>query len=82
MPLYSFRCRSCEVDFDVSRPLSQATAPAPCPGCAAEATRVFTPPAVTGTASPPRAKPSPEAAASRWRHHGHSHGPGVGGHAH
>ncbi|HEX2355099.1 MAG TPA: zinc ribbon domain-containing protein [Micromonosporaceae bacterium] len=31
MPRYEFRCRACGDTFEVSRPMSEATAPAACP---------------------------------------------------
>ncbi len=31
MPLYEFRCRTCDTTFDVRRPMSEASAPATCP---------------------------------------------------
>jgi putative FmdB family regulatory protein len=31
MPLYEFRCRTCDEPFEVRRPMSEANAPATCP---------------------------------------------------
>jgi putative FmdB family regulatory protein len=31
MPRYEFRCRACGDTFEVSRPMSEASAPAACP---------------------------------------------------
>jgi putative FmdB family regulatory protein len=31
MPLYEFRCRTCDDTFEVRRPMSQASDPATCP---------------------------------------------------
>lgn len=31
MPLYEFRCRTCESTFEVRRPMSEASDPATCP---------------------------------------------------
>jgi putative FmdB family regulatory protein len=31
MPLYEFRCRTCDEAFEVRRPMSQANDPATCP---------------------------------------------------
>ncbi|WP_461022573.1 FmdB family zinc ribbon protein [Thalassiella azotivora] len=31
MPRYDFRCRSCGETFEVSRPMSASSDPAPCP---------------------------------------------------
>ncbi|WP_110081792.1 FmdB family zinc ribbon protein [Actinokineospora spheciospongiae] len=32
MPTYEFRCRSCGSTFEVRRPMSASSDPAPCPG--------------------------------------------------
>ena len=31
VPVYEYRCRSCDSRFEVRRPMAQANAPAPCP---------------------------------------------------
>jgi len=31
MPLYEYRCRTCESTFEARRSMSEANAPAPCP---------------------------------------------------
>lgn len=31
MPLYEFRCRTCDDTFEVRRPMSESNAPATCP---------------------------------------------------
>ena len=33
MPIYEYRCQSCARDFEVTRPFSQSSDPAPCPTC-------------------------------------------------
>ncbi len=38
MPVYEYRCKSCESRFDALRPIAQADAPVPCPTCAATET--------------------------------------------
>jgi len=53
MPLYAFRCAACG-GFELLRPMAQAAAPAPCPTCATEARRVFTPPGLALLARPAR----------------------------
>jgi putative FmdB family regulatory protein len=32
MPRYEYRCRACGDTFEVSRPMHESSAPAPCPG--------------------------------------------------
>ncbi len=87
MPRYAFKCTQCDVEFEVSRPMSRAGEAAECPSDGAEAERVFYMP-MTGTrsnmAGPPSAIPGAPPVA---RGHGHSHGPGghshgAGGHKH
>lgn len=52
MPAYDYRCRTCDVLFEVRRGLDEAPATAPCPDGHAETSRVFTPVAVGGSAAP------------------------------
>src|SRR4029453_793611 len=33
MPIYEYRCTSCGTDFELTRPISHSSAPAPCPPC-------------------------------------------------
>src|SRR5207244_10407471 len=33
MPIYEYRCSNCGTDFELTRPISQASDPAPCPTC-------------------------------------------------
>jgi putative FmdB family regulatory protein len=83
MPLYDFRCPKCDLQFEVSRPISRASEPAPCPVDGTEAQRVFTMPVTYmkgGAQTPPASDSKPDAA--NWSHHGHSHGPGSHGHSH
>jgi len=40
MPTYLFRCAE-HGEFDVTRPMAEASAPATCPTCQAEAKRIF-----------------------------------------
>jgi putative FmdB family regulatory protein len=53
MPVYAFSCAGCG-DFDVTRPMDQAAAPAPCPVCGTEARRMFTAPGLALLARPMR----------------------------
>ncbi|MBE9166015.1 zinc ribbon domain-containing protein [Pleurocapsales cyanobacterium LEGE 06147] len=50
MPLYEFRCNSCG-EFEAWRTLAELNSPMPCPICAAEAKRLFSPPMVNLSSS-------------------------------
>jgi len=78
MPLYDFRCPKCGLEFEVSRPISRATAPAACPQDGTEAERVFTMPMTFVKGGAGELPPAP--AGGMGHDHGHSHGPG--GHVH
>jgi putative FmdB family regulatory protein len=80
MPMYDFRCPSCGLEFEVSRPFSRASEPAPCPQDGTAAERVFTMPMtfVPGSGGPSAASDGGSEGPSH--DHGHSHGPG--GHVH
>lgn len=70
MPRYGFRCTQCGVEFEVSRPMSQAGDPASCPHDGAPGTRIFhVPVTISGGSS---SLPAPSGGAD----HGHSHGSG------
>lgn len=43
MPVYDYRCTTCDVRFEVSRPMGAAVTDVCCTSCGAEAKRVFTP---------------------------------------
>ncbi len=76
MPRYEFSCAECETHFDVEVPMSEASAPHPCPFCGTPATRVFTSPKFLFKADPNDNRPV-------WHNHGafgHSHAPGRGFH--
>jgi putative FmdB family regulatory protein len=81
MPKYDFRCPRCGLQFEVSRPISQASDPAACPNDATAAERVFTMP-MTFVKGDPNSPPSdaPSTTPAGDLGHGHSHGPG--GHTH
>ena len=81
MALYDYRCTQCGLEFEVSRPISQATEPARCPADGAESTRVFTMP-MTFSKTDFRGPSTSAAAPTGWRHHGHSHGAGTARHGH
>ncbi|MFM9037422.1 MAG: FmdB family zinc ribbon protein [Actinomycetota bacterium] len=41
MPLYEFRCRTCDSTFEVRRPMSEASDPATCPAGHEDAVRLL-----------------------------------------
>ena len=41
MPIYEYRCSSCEQTFEQRRPMSQATDPAACPTCMSASPRAI-----------------------------------------
>jgi putative FmdB family regulatory protein len=53
MPVYVFACDECG-SFELTRPMTEASSRACCPGCQAEARRVFTPPRLAQLAAPMR----------------------------
>jgi putative FmdB family regulatory protein len=79
--LYDYRCTQCGLEFEVSRPISQAAEPARCPADSAESTRVFTMP-MTFSKKDFRGPSTSAPAPTGWRHHGHSHGAGTARHSH
>jgi putative FmdB family regulatory protein len=88
MAIYDFRCTSCGLEFEVSRPMAQAADPARCPVDGAESQRFFTMPATfsrSGDQAPmamDRARRRAGAGGGGWSHHGHRHGRGAGHHTH
>ncbi|WP_219413249.1 FmdB family zinc ribbon protein [Pseudonocardia nigra] len=48
MPRYDFRCRECSQTFEVSRPMSAAGDPAPCPAGHADTVKLLSTVAVGG----------------------------------
>jgi putative FmdB family regulatory protein len=58
VPAYDYRCRTCDVLFEVRRGFDESPAPAPCPDGHAETSRVFTPVAVGGGATASSSAPS------------------------
>ncbi|POM27736.1 Zinc ribbon domain protein [Actinomadura rubteroloni] len=53
MPRYDFRCRSCGATFEVSRPMTEASDPAPCPDGHDDTVKLLSTVAVTGGAAAP-----------------------------
>jgi putative FmdB family regulatory protein len=62
MPLYEFRCRTCDDTFEVRRPMSQASDPATCPQGHDDAVRLLSVfanvGAGSGAAAAPAARPA------------------------
>ncbi len=60
MPLYEFRCRTCDTTFELRRPMSEASAPATCPDGHDGAVRLLSvfAAAKVGGGSEPAARPS------------------------
>ena len=76
---YAFRCPTCALEFDVSRPVSDAGKPAACPIDGANAERIFTMP---NTNFNRPAALTPASGGGGYSHSGHSHGPGARPHTH
>jgi hypothetical protein len=79
MALHDYRGAQCGLEFEVSRPMSQAAEPVPRPVDGTESPRVFTMPMTfskTDFRGPPTSTPGPRG----WSHHGHA--PGMGHHSH
>ncbi|WP_433335273.1 FmdB family zinc ribbon protein [Spirillospora sp. CA-294931] len=59
MPRYDYRCRACGDTFEVSRPMIEASDPAPCPAGHADTVKLLSTVAVTGKApSTPQPRPA------------------------
>ncbi len=57
VPRYDFRCRECADTFEVTRPMSEAGSPAPCPAGHADTVKLLTTVAVGGLAGSRSAAP-------------------------
>ncbi|MGK5550817.1 FmdB family zinc ribbon protein [Actinomadura kijaniata] len=57
MPRYDYRCRACGSTFEMSRPMSESSAPARCPEGHADTVKLLSTVAVTGTAKGGSAPP-------------------------
>jgi len=53
MPTYAYKCRECTEEFDLSRPMSESSAPASCPSGHADTVKLLTTIAVIGKAGTP-----------------------------
>ncbi|HEX3812606.1 MAG TPA: zinc ribbon domain-containing protein [Mycobacteriales bacterium] len=51
MPTYTYRCRECSDEFDVRRPMSEASAPAACPDGHQDTVKLLATVALTGASS-------------------------------
>jgi len=58
MPLYEFRCRTCDVHYEERRPMAEADAPATCPSGHTGAVRLLPVFSTVGGASEPSAGPA------------------------
>ncbi|MEW2354498.1 zinc ribbon domain-containing protein [Spirillospora sp. NPDC029432] len=60
MPRYDYRCRACGTNFEVSRPMSESSAPASCPDGHDDTVKLLSTIAVTGgsRAAAPAPQPS------------------------
>ncbi|MFI0236303.1 zinc ribbon domain-containing protein [Streptomyces sp. NPDC016845] len=58
MPRYEYRCRTCGDTFELRRPMSQSSAPTPCPSGHEDTVKLLSTVAVTGAATP---SPAPSA---------------------
>jgi len=83
MPLYGYRCDTCGLEFEVSRPLARAAEPAFCPVDNTTCERVEVTPGTFVRQGEHREGdiPRPRQRAA-YSHFGHSHGPGAGAHSH
>jgi putative FmdB family regulatory protein len=56
VPRYDYRCRACGSTFELSRPMTEASAPATCPDGHDDTVKLLSTVAVTGgAAAPPQA---------------------------
>jgi putative FmdB family regulatory protein len=50
MPTYAYKCRECTTQFELSRPMSESSAPATCPGGHQDTVKLLTTVAIGGMA--------------------------------
>ncbi|MGW0471184.1 FmdB family zinc ribbon protein [Streptomyces coeruleorubidus] len=53
MPRYEYRCRTCGDTYELSRPMAESSAPAPCPSGHDDTVKLLSTVAVGGSASAP-----------------------------
>ncbi|MGH3327837.1 MAG: FmdB family zinc ribbon protein [Streptomycetales bacterium] len=58
MPRYEYRCRSCGATFEMTRPMSESSAPCRCPHGHDDVVKLLTTVAMTGRASSAPAAPA------------------------
>lgn len=51
MPRYEYRCKACGTTFEMRRPMSQSSAPAPCPQGHSDTVKLLSTVSVGGTAT-------------------------------
>lgn len=51
MPTYAYKCRDCAEEFELSRPMSESSAPATCPAGHEDTVKLLTTIALAGRAS-------------------------------
>ncbi|MFN8020436.1 MAG: zinc ribbon domain-containing protein [Acidimicrobiales bacterium] len=63
MPLYEYRCRTCDEAFELRRPMSESSAPAECPQGHVDSVRLLSVFASVGgsSGSSPASAPAPKA---------------------
>ncbi|MEV0963115.1 MULTISPECIES: zinc ribbon domain-containing protein [unclassified Streptomyces] len=49
MPRYEYRCRTCDNTFELSRPMAESSAPAPCPAGHDDTVKLLSAVSVGGT---------------------------------
>ncbi|QPP09061.1 zinc ribbon domain-containing protein [Streptomyces bathyalis] len=60
MPRYEYRCRECDTQFELARPMAESGAPAACPQGHGDTVKLLSTVAVAGTS----AAPAPAASAA------------------
>jgi putative FmdB family regulatory protein len=80
MPIYEYVCQSCQNKFDLMRPMSKMSDPAPCPECGGEGSRAISSFAFHGSGSSDDfnitegpASDLPDMSGMMGGGHGHSH---------
>ncbi|MGW7414951.1 FmdB family zinc ribbon protein [Streptomyces sp. NPDC054863] len=58
MPRYEYRCRACATTFELSRPMADSSAPAPCPAGHEDTVKLLSAVAVGGTSASSAPAPS------------------------